>query len=238
MQYWKACALLIFFVHQNVESAHAQGIFLQQGSSGFGVQGGFVASEDATGLGAAIGYSFFGRVDLALTMERATASDERIEGDLSAIGVAPSLTIHLIKTDNPKQFSIALGGGYERVFFSADVIDQNIGGIESVHADLFAIGVQFYRGRDISKKVNLFPEISFGYSVSQLIFEFIDGSSQAESEKWASSAFGMNVAIKNDSGNTLFITPSISLSGIGTNDSDFAFSLMLGYIFLTGEVLN
>jgi len=227
--------LLTILLQFNLEPSLAQGEFLEKGVSGFGMAGGFSRAEDATGFSVGLGYSFKGRIDVAFSLERATTNDDAIPGDLNAIGVGPSLTIHIIKAEKPKDVSIALLAGYEQGFFSGYIIDQNLGGIDDIHSNVFAFGLGFYRSEAISKEVNLIPRLILGYSFLKTTADFTSGGSESHSEKVVFGGFDLNFAINSLSRSRLLITPGVSLSDIGTDDPGFTFSLSLGYVFVTGD---
>jgi hypothetical protein len=163
--------------------------------------------------------------DLGFSAGRISVDDDVIGDDLSAIALAPSLAIHFLKQGNQIPISLAGFAGYERDVFSADILEQN--GLD-LFSNSFSFGGSIYGTLSMTPRVNLVPIVSLSYITTEATVENNVGSSVSDSDNSIAVSFGLNVGVKDYSGNLFFVTPAVSL-----DDGDTAFSLSLGYVFLT-----
>ena len=101
--------------------AHAQGIFLEKGQSGFGATGGVASNDDATGLSIGAGYSHIALIDVGGVISR-YSYDKTGWLDLSATGLRGYVNVHLsllgaTATYEKLLFSTGAPAGYD-VHFS------------------------------------------------------------------------------------------------------------------------
>ncbi len=217
MKYIVVITALVFFL---VSTYHAQcqGIFVPKGANGFGIQETVGVNDNSIGFGTAIGASLKGMFDFGFSLEYLDLKERILETvDLSAIGIGPSLAIHLVKTNGLcAAFSVA----YERVVFSGNKRRVNV---ESLHSNTVAAGISFYHFKPRSQNVNIVPVLSLSAFSTELVK---DGESHF-SDIFVGS-FEFNISIKHKTHNSIFISPD----GFKDDDGNLGFTISIGYIFL------
>lgn len=102
-------------------SAAAQSRFVEGRNSAFGVEAGFSGNEDATSIGAGVGFSISGNIDLSASIRRINL-DATIDGaDVSANAFSLGFAFFPLKQNAEVPLSLGAGLGFAN--YVSDALD-------------------------------------------------------------------------------------------------------------------
>jgi hypothetical protein len=169
----------------------AQTQFLDGNASGFGVNVGLINGEASTGFGGEVSLSSNGLFDLGVGLNRYSIDDEEMGlTELSALGVAPRVNVHLMRQSKAVPFSVMATGSYEWVSYSGDLLDD---------LDVDMTGASYDFGGALYTRFALNPVLDLVPSVAVRHVE-----NKIETE----DALGAAVS-RDDTGTTFSVTPSL-----------------------------
>lgn len=155
----KRLLLVIIMASFSATGAHAQSSYLDAGENGVEIKGDLLLNDAFLGLSSNVGYSFSGKLDLGLAVNR-QGYDMMIEGDnVSVTGIAPYASYLLIKQNEtmPLSFGIDASYQYQKIFndfFKENDVTMSGNGI-NIGANLFT---------DLkSEFATIQPRIGFSY---------------------------------------------------------------------------
>lgn len=194
----------------------AQGIFLPQDSTGFGIGFGFSNEDEATGFGLSGYYSIAGFVDFGIGVSRVTVDD----GDMSAIGFSPSLTLNVLKS---KYVLLAMGASYTRSSYSADYLDQYDLKLVGNSVGLFG---EFFLNLQVNQNFRILPMFSYNFVNASLKISDDYGNSDTDSDDNTYFGVGVFFHAKINEKTAIVGAPSILF-----DEDNKAFNLQIGLQF-------
>ena len=185
----------------------SQGMFLEKGQNGFGVQAYFGTNEEMNLLGIDVGYSYNGIIDIDIGFAKGTTKDEP---KLSANMIQPSVSFYLLKQNANMPLSLSTGVGYQKGFYSSDYYDDRDIDVTSsgfsLNGDIFTI----VKLGDFS----VIPTISIGYESTTRKVKY-SGSTNKEDESSTSIDFLVPLVF-NVGSNMFSFAPGISIDDDNT----------------------
>jgi hypothetical protein len=198
-------------------------MYLQQGTSGFGIGGSFMTGDNWTGFGLGAGYSVSGIVDLGFAFGRYSFDD----GDLTATALSPSLSVCALKQSKDIPLSLELGVGYEHDSYDSDAFD--ILGWE-MSGSGYWFGASLYGAIEASPSMNLIPLLGIAYNHVNVRIEDSYGQSVSDDDSSTSFAFGLSLAFQMPQARVFYLTPTISIV-----EDETSFRVSAGFVFPTGN---
>jgi hypothetical protein len=150
-----AC-LCFLLVTAAATAAHAQGLYLPNQQSGIGVAAAVSHNADALGVSLGAGYSYKAFIDGGVFVNRYGFSTT--DASVSAIGVQPYLTGHLLRQSDRIPASVAAHGSFQKLFYSSSDDSRDISGYS------FFLGGSSYRRFSINDAVSITPQAMLGYN--------------------------------------------------------------------------
>jgi hypothetical protein len=149
-----AC-VCFFLVTAAAGTAHAQGLYLPNQTSGIGVVADVDYNQDAFGVGLGAGYSYKAFIDGGVVVHRYGYTTS--EANLTSIGVQPYVNAHLIRQSDSVPVSVAATGNFQQYFYSIDTDNRDVSGYS------FFLGGAAYRRFGLSDTVSVTPQATLGY---------------------------------------------------------------------------
>lgn len=205
-------------------SASAQGMYLDKGTSGFGFEAGYESLLEMNALGATIGYSYNGIVDIATGISRST-----FDGldDVSALGFSPNVTVYPVKQNRSMPVSFGLMAGYENQSYSGDPLDA---AETEISMTGFNLGAEVFGAFPASKTTRFIPRFAVNYFTGELESTIADADPVKVDADITTFELGGSYAINLPSGSTFALGANATI----TEDGDTGFGIGLNMIFPMG----
>jgi hypothetical protein len=143
-------------------AASAQSLYLPNGASGIGVEGGVSANADAVDLSVGGGYSYKTFIDAGALLHR-YSYDNTGSFSVSAIGVQPYATLHALRQSDTVPVSLAGTVNYQHYFFSVGDNPDNL----SISGWSMFLGGYVYRRFALRGAWSVTPQVTAGYETLQ-----------------------------------------------------------------------
>ncbi len=209
--------VLIVIVTFGSNTSLGQGLYI---SNGFGAFAGFSSHDDITTLSAELGYVFSGIFEFGTTV--AVSTDDN--SDLTALGIAPYVSLYPIRQSNAIPFTAGLFATYEFESFSGDAIDVlNDAGIE-ISGYAWGVGGVVVRSFQASPVIQVIPSAGVSYVRATVKAEVFG---ETEEEVNGSTGVGISLALMIDaSPRTAFLIRP----GVTFREGDTIFGISIGFI--------
>jgi hypothetical protein len=138
--------------------ASAQGLYLPNGASGVGVEGGVSANEDALALTVNAGYSYKTFIDGGVNLNR-YSYDNTGSLTVSSFGVQPYATLHALRQSDTVPVSLAAMANYQKLFFT---VKDSPDGATITGWSLF-VGASAYRRFPLRGAWSVTPQFTAGF---------------------------------------------------------------------------
>lgn len=147
-------------------SASAQvSIWLQRGVSGLGASATFSANNQGTAYGVDAGYSYQGFLDFDLNATYYSYdTDHQVFTDQRVYGIGPTIQYHPLKQDKDMPVSVSLGVGFQKIFFSSDMLDQLDGSIDAWNLGVNGSVYHFFR---LGENTGVIPSVGLTFVHSE-----------------------------------------------------------------------
>lgn len=221
--------ITIFFKFSITESS-AQGLYLQKGESGYGLEIGFAKNRGAESLIGSFGYSYKGKLDINVLLENSRI-DSFIE-DVGAIafGIGPVLTYHVLKQQKDTVLSMTFFGGLGFGFFSGNAF-KYLDNLNSVTSTSLISGFRIYSTETITSDFFIVPAASIGYIYSKIrIRREFSKPRKTISDKILIGNLSLNLCIEMGSGIIFVISPEISQSNLFERNQLLSYSIRMGLV--------
>ena len=205
-------------------SVFAQGLIFQRGESGFSAGGGFSINNDVTGISGNLGYTIDGLVNFTGQISH-SAPDE---GDITALSVAPIVTLYPIKYSYETPITIAITGGYMYTTFSGDALDLfNVDLTANTWGLAGGITGHYY----ISQTGQIMPGFAFEYNETTIKLKDNLGNSIEDTENFSYLILSLGFGFETTATFSFLILPQISfgLGGEGNDATTFGIGASLGF---------
>jgi hypothetical protein len=201
-------------------AASAQSLYLPNGASGVGVEGGVSANADALALSVGGGYSYKTFIDAGAFVNR-YSYDNTGSLTVSAIGFQPYATLHALRQSDTVPVSLAGMVNYQRYFFSVSENPSNL----TISGWSMFFGGSVYRRFALRGAWSVIPQITVGYESLQTT----GGTGiVARSPSAGSAIFQMagNVGYQDQTGRVWLVNPFLAF-----DDRHATFGLSIGATF-------
>jgi len=201
--------------------ARAQSMYLERGTSGFGIGGSFMTADEWNGFGLGAGYSLSGLVDLGFGFSRISLEDS----DLTGTGLSPSISVCALKQSTEMPLSLELGVAYEHDSYDSDALDL-LGW--DMSGSGYSFGLSVYGSIQASPSMNVLPIFGLAYVHTNVEVEDSYGQSVSDDDDSTSFGFGLSLAFPMARKQVFYLTPGLSIV-----EDETSFRVSAGFVFPT-----
>jgi hypothetical protein len=158
----KLACLAFVLVSLAGTAASAQSLYLPNGASGVAAAAGVRTNDDALAVSVTGGYSYQTFLDGGLSVH-GYAYDNTGFRDVTAIGVQPYATVHLLRQNAQIPISLAGTVNYQQLFFRVNDNSADISGWSMF------VGGYAYRRLELSGPWSVTPQLTLGYDYSHIV---------------------------------------------------------------------
>ncbi|KAB2925226.1 MAG: hypothetical protein F9K22_03805 [Bacteroidetes bacterium] len=201
----------------------SQGQFLERGQNGFGIQGSFSSTDNATSLGGSLGYSASGVFDFGLSISSISFKEKLLGEDVSATALAPFIAIHAVKQNETTPISVSLSASYESDSYSSKALTDNR---LELSATGYTIGATIYGNVQTTPTMIIQPSLGVNYFSTEAVLKDSFGNSVNDEETGTVVVIGLAGIFQSTPTTYFGISPSMSI-----HNDETAFGLRAGFIF-------
>ena len=201
-----------------VSEVAAQGIFLQEQQSGFGVSAGFASADEATTLSLSGGYLLDGMFEGGLTLARTTFDDT----ELNTTGIAPYVAFYPIRQGEDLPISVRLAAAYEFASVSGDALDT---AELDAKGSGYSLGGAVFLSLEATPKLDIVPLVGVSYVGTNVEIEDGFGNSVEFDESYVVFALSAGFAFEASTSGLFTVTPTLGIS-----DGETSFGIAAGYV--------
>lgn len=196
-----------------------QSEFLPQGMSGLGVDAGYSWNQDSEGIGADVGFSIRGRVDLVFGLSGLSTTDNDPDADLKAFVLSPGLVLHVLRQSEVNFLAICGILLYSHATYAGGNLNPFLAVPTS---STWHFGLGFYHRFDVGEIIAIVPSIDVLYNTTELKIPISYIKTQVEKDEYAQAQVSLSVMIKEPHDRSFQIVPAF---GISNNQKVYGISI-------------
>ena len=214
-----------FLVLVSFPRSYGQGLLLEKGGNGFGIDAGLAFGEGTSAIGVYVGYSIFGILDLSFGVENSSFPEEEFGDDFKATGIFPGLVFYPLKQSDEIPISLSTSFSYGNFKYRGDFLSVNN---FEMKGSSYSLGMGLYHRALLSEKVSIIPGIGLSYSFIMSMISDSFGDSEEDKDDFVSVSISLPIVFLLPQNQYLNLSPSVLVG----NETIF-FGVSLGFTLAT-----